>query len=154
MSVSAGQERIYIYFREKVTCKRNVQQDINEIKTKPFRNLYCCLLYNCYDVSSENLLLDQLVLPLLIIFFSSYCLSAWYCIVLERRNSVMVTHGSLRVKVEIQQLTTPRFMWVKNSDVWSSAWKQGSCRKAFITSENLLPCLVWMMYTVRSMWHY
>ena len=33
-----------------------------------------------------------------IFFLDSHYLSAWYCIIIVRRNSVLVTHGSKRVK--------------------------------------------------------
>ena len=36
--------------------------------------------------------------PLIYIFLYSHHFSAWYCIDIVRRNSVLVTHGSLRVK--------------------------------------------------------
>ena len=38
------------------------------------------------------------IIPKLIFFFFSYFMSDWYCIDIVRRNSVLVTHGSLRVK--------------------------------------------------------
>ena len=38
--------------------------------------------------------------PLTDIFLYSHHLSAWYCIDIVRRNSVLVTYGSLRVKLQ------------------------------------------------------
>ena len=57
-------------------------------------NFPYCLLYNSYDVSLENLVLEQLIIPLLIFFF--ILITSLLDIV--RRNSVLVTNGSLRVK--------------------------------------------------------
>ena len=37
--------------------------------------------------------------PIIDIFLYSHHLSAWYCIDVARRNSVLVTHGSYRVKL-------------------------------------------------------
>ena len=54
------------------------------------------LLYNCYDVSQESLVLDQPIITQLTFFFSHY-LSAWYHVDTVRRNSVLVTLGSLKV---------------------------------------------------------
>ena len=56
--------------------------------TIPFRyvtrNSPYCLSHNCYDVTSDNLVFDQLTIH--------------NCIDIVRRNSVLViTHGSLRV---------------------------------------------------------
>ena len=52
-----------------------------------------CQPDNSYNVGSENLVLDQLIIPKYIIFYSHH-LSGWYCIDTVRRNSVLVTHGS------------------------------------------------------------
>ena len=38
------------------------------------------------------------MIPLFIFFLDSHYLSAWYCIIIVRRNSVLVTYGSKRVK--------------------------------------------------------
>lgn len=38
-----------------------------------------CLPHSSYDVSLENLILDQLIVPLLIFLFFSDHLCAWYC---------------------------------------------------------------------------
>ena len=59
------------------------------ISNSPF-----CLPHNSYDVSLENLILDQLIVPLLIFLFFSDHLSAWYCTDIVRRNSVLDTYGS------------------------------------------------------------
>ena len=48
--------------------------------------------YNSYNVRSENLVLDQPIIPKLIFFF--HHLSGWYCIDIVRGNSILVTHGS------------------------------------------------------------
>ena len=47
-----------------------------------------------YNVSSENLALDQLIIPKFIIFFILVTYLADNCIDIVRRNSVLVTHGS------------------------------------------------------------
>ena len=57
-----------------------------------------CQPYNSYNVISENFVLDQLIISKLIFFLYSHYLSVWFCIDIVRRNSVLVTHGSLRVK--------------------------------------------------------
>ena len=56
-----------------------------------------CLPYNIYDAISENLELDQLKNPLTYIFF----ILITRLIDIVRRNSILVTHGSLRVKLMI-----------------------------------------------------
>ena len=57
------------------------------------------LPYSFYDVSSENLVLDQLLIPNLTdSFLYSHHLHTWYCTDILRRNSVLVTHGNKRVK--------------------------------------------------------
>ena len=53
-----------------------------------------CLLYNSFDVSLENLKLDQSITPLFIFFLYSHCFSAWYLTDSVRRNSVSVTGGT------------------------------------------------------------
>ena len=51
------------------------------------------LLYNSYDVSSENLVLDQLILCLMIsLFIFITCLAD-----IVRRNSILITYGSFEV---------------------------------------------------------
>ena len=45
-------------------------------------------------VSVENLVLDQLIIPFIDIFLYSHYLSAYYCIDIVRRNSVLVGCGS------------------------------------------------------------
>ena len=50
--------------------------------------------YNSYNVSSENLVWDQLIIPKIYFFLYSNHLSGWYCIDIVRRNSVLVTHVS------------------------------------------------------------
>ena len=59
------------------------------------------LPYNSYDVSSENLVLDQLIIPKFDISFYSQHISGWYCIDIVRRNSVLVTCGCERVKEKL-----------------------------------------------------
>ena len=41
-----------------------------------------CQPYNSYEVSAENLVLDQLIIPEIDSCFYSHHLSAWFCIVL------------------------------------------------------------------------
>ena len=53
-----------------------------------------CRPCNSYNVSSENLVLGQLIMFKFLFF---HHLSGWYCIGMERRNSVLVTHRSLRL---------------------------------------------------------
>ena len=63
-----------------------------------------CLLYNFYDVSLENFVLDQVVISLIYIFLFSYlilCIVFYFsfCVLdtvstLLAENSVSVTHGS------------------------------------------------------------
>ena len=57
-----------------------------------------CQSYSFYNVGSKNLGFNQLIIPKLIFFLYSYHLSGCHCIDIVRRNSVMVTHWSLRVK--------------------------------------------------------
>ena len=45
----------------------------------------------CFDVSSENLVLDLLIIPKLIYFF---ILTTCLLVDIVRRNSVFITHGS------------------------------------------------------------
>ena len=49
--------------------------------------------YNSYDVSLENLVLDQLNISLSLFPLYSHHLSAWYCIDIVRRTSLLVTYG-------------------------------------------------------------
>ena len=53
-----------------------------------------CQPYSSYNVSSEDLVLDQLTISKLIIFLYSHDLFGLYCTDILRRNSVLVTHGS------------------------------------------------------------
>ena len=53
-----------------------------------------CQPYNSHNVGSENLVLDQLIIPKVIFFHYSHHSSGWYFIYIVRRNSVLVTHGS------------------------------------------------------------
>ena len=57
-----------------------------------------CLLWYSYDESSENLALAQLKYPDSF-FFSSHYLSAWYCIDVIGRNSILITQGNWGVEV-------------------------------------------------------
>ena len=54
---------------------------------------------NSYNISSENLVLNQLIIPKLIFCFIliTYLVDI-VLIIIVRRNSVSVTHGSYRVK--------------------------------------------------------
>ena len=68
---------------------------------KPFhpqRSHQLSSLLSIYNVSLENLILDQLKIPYLIFFLYSHHLSACHCIDIVRRNSLLITHGSQRVK--------------------------------------------------------
>ena len=53
-----------------------------------------CLPYNSHHASLENLLLDRLTL-IDIFLYISYYLSASNCIDIARRNSILVTHGTV-----------------------------------------------------------
>ena len=48
-----------------------------------------CQPFNSYNISSGNLLLDQLIIPKLTFFF----ILITYLVVIVRRKSVLVTHG-------------------------------------------------------------
>ena len=48
---------------------------------------------NFYDVSLEKLLFDELINPLCETYLYLHHLSAWDCLDIVRRNSVMATHG-------------------------------------------------------------
>ena len=61
------------------------------------------LPYNSYDVSSDKLVLIPNNLKLNKYLYSHH-LSSWYCINVVRRNSVLVTHGSLGVKEDLNFL--------------------------------------------------
>ena len=69
-------------------CNAISRQDL--INNSPY-----CLPFNSHDVSSENLVLEQLKIPVLIF---SHRLPAWYCINIVRRSSVLITHGNKKVK--------------------------------------------------------
>ena len=60
-----------------------------------------CLILNSFDLNSENLVLDQLIFPLLFFLYSHY-LSAQYCFNNVGTNSVLVAHGSCRVDLLFQ----------------------------------------------------
>ena len=49
--------------------------------------------HNSYNVSSENFVSDQVIIPKLIFFLYSHHLSVWYCFDGVGRNSVLVIHG-------------------------------------------------------------
>ena len=53
-----------------------------------------CLPYNSHHASLENLVLDRLTL-IDIFLYISYYLSASNCIDIARRNSILVTHGTV-----------------------------------------------------------
>ena len=57
-----------------------------------------CQQYNTYNVSSDNLLLDQLIIPKLIFILMTYLL-----------DIVLVTHGSLRVNHFTYKKYSPPF---------------------------------------------
>ena len=69
------------------------------LKAWPFRshdhisNSLYCLPFDYFEVGLEKLLLDQMISPCRYIFFYSHHLSAWHCINIVRRNSVLVTPG-------------------------------------------------------------
>ena len=70
--------------------------DYTCINPRLISNSSYCQLYNLSDWSSKNLVLSQLIIPLLTFFFILViCLLN---IDIVRRNSVLVTHGSWRVK--------------------------------------------------------
>ena len=65
------------------------------------------LPYSSCNVSLENLVLDQLIIPLLIFFFILIiCLLDIVNVVW--RNSVLVTQGSERVKLHMESLLVVR----------------------------------------------
>ena len=66
-----------------------------KLKVDPFCYSIHCQPYNSCNVSSENLVLDLLIIPQLIFFF----ILITYLVTIVRRNSVLVTHGSYRVSV-------------------------------------------------------
>ena len=55
----------------------------------------------------ENLVLDQLVVPLLNFLLNSPQKSDWFCVDILRRNSVLVTQGSQKVKGNLSALEAP-----------------------------------------------
>ena len=69
----------------KIVCQPFHSQDLSG--KSPY-----CLTCNSCDVSSENMVLDQPIISLIDIFLYSHHLSAWYCINIIRRNSVLVIH--------------------------------------------------------------
>ena len=72
----------------RVRIKSNLNPNSQDlISNSPYH-----LPYNSCDVSSKNLVLDQIIIPFLIMLLSF--LSVWYCIDIVRRNSVLNTHGS------------------------------------------------------------
>ena len=75
-----------------------MREPLNWLQMQPFSFLFLChailqhiLSYNSYDVSSGNLILDQII--------SSHHLSACCCLDMVMRNSVLVIHGSERVNI-------------------------------------------------------
>ena len=64
----------------------------NQILNSPY-----CQSYNCYNVGSENWVLDQLIIPKLIFFFFfiTYLLDI---VLILKGEIVRVTHGNERVK--------------------------------------------------------
>ena len=56
---------------------------------------------NSCDISSENLALDQPIIPLLIFFFIS--ITYMYLLDILRRNSVLVTHGQKKSQLYFKQ---------------------------------------------------
>ena len=53
-----------------------------------FKSPYC-LPYNSHDISLENLVLDQLIIPKLIFFYTLVTLPAWYYTDIVGRNYVL-----------------------------------------------------------------
>ena len=70
---------------------------------------------NSCDISSENLALDQLTIPLLIFF--SISITYMYLLDILRRNSVLVTHGQKKSQLYFKQnnnsLIFPLCWWRK-----------------------------------------
>ena len=62
------------------------------------RNSPYCLPYHSYGVWFWEFGFGSTYNPVIDIFLNSQHLSAWYCIDIARRNFVLVTHGSERVK--------------------------------------------------------
>ena len=52
---------------------------------------------------SKKMVIESPYNPLINIFVYSYLLTAWYCIDIVSKNSVLVTHGSLRLKQSLKQ---------------------------------------------------
>ena len=72
------------------------------------------LPYSSCNVSLENLVLDQLIIPLLIFFFILIiCLLDIVNVVW--RNSVLVTQGSERVKLHMESLLVVRKVWASHT---------------------------------------
>ena len=71
-----------------------------------------CMPFNAYDVSSENLVLDQVIIHSLIfsLFSSLICLMLyWCCIDIVKRNSVFITQGSQRLTFKLPGQTEDFF---------------------------------------------
>ena len=74
------------------------------INIKPFTSKisfisdsFYCQQYIDFNFSSENLVLDQMIIPLFEVFHHSHHFSAWYRIDNWNRNHVQVTIGSRSV---------------------------------------------------------
>ena len=63
--------------------------------------------YNSYNVGSENLIVDQLIILERILFF----ILITYLVDIARKNYVLVTHESLRVKVLLIHNITAFWHW-------------------------------------------
>ena len=80
-------------------CDFRICKSFNPFFPDQICNSPYCLPNNSYNISSENLVFNQLIVPKLIFFFIliTYLVNVFIDIV--RRNSVLVTHGSYRVKL-------------------------------------------------------
>ena len=97
--------------------------------------------YNSYDVSLENLVLDQLNISLSLFPLYSHHLSAWYCIDIVRRTSLLVTHGIWGVyryksfSASFLVRTNNSFeLWAKSKKHW---WQLQSIRISFFLVNSL-----------------
>ena len=91
------------------------------------------LLWNNYDFNLENLVVDQIVVPWFSFLLNCPRLSAWFCVDIVRRNSVLVAHMSDRVQPLFVDLKFSTFensvfqfcFWFSLSETWFN------CKKVF-----------------------
>ena len=66
-----------------------INLNLHQTCNSPYRQTYIS-----YNVSSENLVLDQLIIPKLLFFFILIIYLVNIVLIYVRRNSVLVTRGS------------------------------------------------------------